>query len=138
VEGDAGKRGGMRGSSGCNSLVSPERLEEQTNHSPTRHPAAASLILTSFAPPSKLARLLFSPRLCSRALLRTKPHPRAPYSCFSTLLSTPRALQPAPRPQFQRPRPSITPIAAQIRFCSVDSNTSFAIMASDRDVLPSE
>lgn len=135
--------GEMRGSG----LVSPERGRREPNQqqsvSQQQHPAISPILYIGPSQPSlsKLANLLFFPRLCSRPLLRTnlKLLPtRASCSYFSTFLSKPRTGQAPPRHQFQRPRPIITSIAGQIRFCSVESNTSFAIMASDRDVLPSE
>ena len=108
----------------------------------------SALAPPSFRPTTKLAFLLNLSRRCSRPALwkqlpttTTKPH-----SCFlstaafATKQSSPaRARVPrTPRDQlcFSPARATLAPSASGLRFCSSEVTSSFAIMASDRDVLP--
>jgi hypothetical protein len=110
------------------------------------HQKSSCIVHNLYRPSFTLASSLVTlSRHCSRTLCRTKllrPKPFIP-SVYS-FTTTSRGLTTPLAQSRQHPRTRLQPAlsapasigTSQVRFCSCEGSSSFAVMASDRDILP--
>lgn len=140
--GRAGRRSAGEGRSGA-------RSELVTCTSPSYsypHQKSSCIVHNLYRPSFTLASSLVAlSRHCSRTLCRTKllrPKPFIP--AVYSFATTSRGLTTPVAQSRQHPRTRLQPALlapasigiSQVRFCSCEGSSSFAVMASDRDILP--